>query len=436
MRVRTLTTLFILTVSLVLAAGMAKAIDPFSTYLVLSALNQAASDARDKPVDRNMVSVNPGFNAYWEGNFAGANPDPRTIIAAVCRGERLDWYPADMSRANVLGVELIPLNTDKLPVKIGMYHKSLTRTEKVKEKDESGHRVTRESVVSDYVDLKIGDNEIIDGNPDYLKFELPLETGCLPQKLYAVKVRVLFIEKEAAGLFRMGRKNVLRRDETVCRFVVLDPSYMQRAIASTEIQSALRATFGLMAGPPTIGTMQFEIPAEIAQGVPPGLPTAGQPTPQQPNQHPVQQQPAQLPAPPVLSAEAMQQIQQQVQQTLAAMNPVQPVQPAQYVQPVQPAPQYVPQPAPQPVIQQQPPARIATVNLVIWKGSDHKTWKSVTVDLNRLQEGSWMRFMRGNQIVCDIEVGRTAYGIVEGYIVRGSWPVAGDSLVQVEVKSL
>lgn len=396
MRVRNLKTLFILTVIIMVTAGMAKAIDPFIGYFVLS---QLASDMRDKPVDRNMVSVNPIYNCYIDGQFIGANPDPRTIIAAVCRGTRQVWEPADMSRVNVLGVEIIP-NSPKLPVKIAMYHKSLTKTEKVKGKDEQGHRVTRENIVSDYVDLSIGDNEIIDGNPDYLKFQIPLETGELSQGLYVVKVRVLFIEKEAAGLFRMGRKNVLRRDETVCRFVVLDPSYMQKAVSSPDIQSYLRATFGLMGGPPTIGTMQFEIPAGIVQGVPPGLPVAGQPI-QQPA--PIVQQPAQ----------------------------------PQYVQPVQPAPQYVPPqpaPVPQPVIQNQPPPRVATIDLEIWRGSDRRTWRGVTVDLNQLQEGSWMRFMRGSQVVCDIEVGQTTNGVASAYIVRGEWPQAGDSLQKVEVK--
>lgn len=268
----------ILTMSFALIAGSqpAKALDPVTLGFFL--LGQLVNDGREKPVEHNTVSLNPIYNTMWQGAFIGANPDPKTMVAANCRGTQIVWEPGQMSRADIVGFELIP-NTDLLPVKLGVYHKSLVDIETVKVKTNNG-TIDQEKITSDKVDLKVGQNQIIDGNPAFAKWQLPIDTSALPQGLYLMKVRVYFIEREACGIFNASRRDALRREEVVCRFVVLDQNYMQQAANSPDIQARLRASFGLMAGPPQVGGMQIAVNPAMAQNLPQPQLQQQQPVPQ------------------------------------------------------------------------------------------------------------------------------------------------------------
>jgi hypothetical protein len=429
---RNLTKMFlILTMSFVLIAAStaAKAIDPVVGYFILG---QLVNDARQSPVQSNTISLNPIYNTMWNGALIGANPDPRTMVAANCRGTQIVWEPGQMARVDIVGFELVP-NTTKLPVKIAAYHEGLVK------KDREGN------ITSDKVDLTVGQNEVITGNVSYAKWQLSIDTSCLTQGLYIMKIRVYFLEREASGFLKMGRRDALRREETICRFAVLDPDYMQQAANSPEIQARLRASFGLMGGPPQVGGLPIAINPAMAQNLP---------QPQvQPQPMPVQPQPQYQPPLPV---------QPSYQPPLP--QPVQPSYTPSQCVPPQSVPQVdgvvcanssvsvsVSASASSNCQPQQPSYSNTTVcaTVCIWKGTAKQVWSNQNVDQNwfnqlvALSRQGGSRFItfktRQGAFVASTEVRAQVLvtrdgpmNIVEFHIYRGDWPSLDCQMIPTE----
>lgn len=264
---RTLIVCLLLVLTILVSLPLVRA-DPFLAYFVLG---QLISDQRQAPVAQNTLSLNPIYNTEYNGQFVGACPDPKVIVAANMRGTTLWWEPGDIGKRDILGFEITSASPS-LPEKLGMYYKGLVAT------------------FPGEVNLKIGQNEVVSGNPRYAKWQIPVETEGLPQCLYLVKLRVWFTEHQASGFLRLDRKTVIRREETIGRFVVLDPDYMAKAVNDLQVQQALRYSFGLMAGPTQIGQLQLPVNPQVAAQLnqPPSLPAA-QPALSQPVQKPEQE---------------------------------------------------------------------------------------------------------------------------------------------------
>lgn len=408
----TLKILVILIVSFALATGMAKAIDPVTGTILASFVLQSVNDARQDPVDKYIVGLNPLYHTYYDGMFGGGCADPKTMISAVCRGAILQWEPGDISRTTILAFELIP-NDPRLPARIGMYHELLANAKEVsvlskpRKKGDKPPTYKDKGVMTVKVsDFGIKTEEVTRESPLYAKWRLPLETGCLGQDIISVRVRVWFVEEKAKGFLRLGRENVLQKEETLCKFVVIDPSYMQMVVnggpKSLEIQSYLRANFGLMGGPPVIGSMQLEVSPKLTEGIPPGMPTtmSGQPgAPTQPGNPPSTTLPKD----------------------------------GERVRPNYDGAAGESKGTPRET-RETKPARVVTVDMVMWKGSDRMRYRDITLDLNQFQEGTKIVYKRNAETVCWVEVGcykeatDKEPATIEMYVYRGQWPEAGDTL--------
>jgi len=393
-----------LIVSLTLTTGMAKA-DPVVLPFVIGVVSQMISDQRQNPVDRNVLALNPIYNTMWAGNQIGSNPDPKTIVSANCRGTQIVVEPGQMGRRDIVGFEMTS-NNPAFPRKIAMFWRPTPSTGVT---DKNKHREAEEAE-KEWAKLckKYGlevqpTDKFTSESPRMAKWQLPVETISLPQGLYQATVRVFFVEQKASGFFRVNREDVIQRDETLIRFVVLDPAYMEMAANSPEIQANLRASFGLMGGPPQIGGMNIAVSPEMARN----LPQPGQVPPAQPAQ-PVQPTP---PAPPA----------QQAQPQLPAQ-PVPP--PAPVVQPVpQPEPA-VPPPAPQPEVKATP------ITVVVWLGATKQIWRDQTIPLGMFKEGHAVVFRNGNVITAEaiVQAVRPEYNLVEIRIAKGTLPASQFSM--------
>ena len=218
-------------------------------------LGQIISDARENPVESHVISLSPAYNVYSGGsvlsngmfvvgNFEGACPNPQTTIAATGRGAVQVWDPGNTARVDILGFEMTS-NSVYFPKKMGMYYKEFAEEDRFK----------KELAIQ-------STDQIVTDNPRFAKWQIPVFTGNLPQSLYLVKVRVWFTEKQASGLFKLGRSTKIQREETLCRFLVLDRAYMQRAVNDPQLQRDLQATCGLIGGPTTIMPMSLTVRPE------------------------------------------------------------------------------------------------------------------------------------------------------------------------------
>ena len=285
-----------LTVCLVIALALAVstaayAIEPVTGGLLILG-NQLLSDARTKPVDANTVSLRPVYNAYMGDDFLGGCVDTRTVVAGVPQGSTLVFEPGNSSRVDILGFE-VTTNSSALPDRVGMYFDPRQVEEYVK------IRLLKPSLVeAANIPMKDGCPVVPEGNvlvkyvadqhPRYCKWQLPLQTAGLPTGVYTGTVRVFFTDRIRDGFLKLKEKSVVRQEESPFEFIVLDQQYWARAVNDPQLQQALKLTYGLVGGPPSIGQLALPVSPRAAAQMSGGAPV---------NPQAMQTPPAPAPAP-------------------------------------------------------------------------------------------------------------------------------------------
>lgn len=234
-------------------------------------LGQAIGDSRQAPVNYDTLGLNPIYNVKLNGKQVGANPDAKTIVAASARGCTLVFEPGSIGKVDIIGFEMSS-NDPCMPEKIGLYADPKTIGKYFDYGDLKGKFVKE-------INPDVGKNDYVKCDPRYAKWQIPICTEKFTQQLYVVKIRVWYIQRRASGFMKTGRSTEIQREETLVKFMVCDPDYMQQAINDVDVQLALRASYGLVGGPVQISQPKYNVEPEVANQLNGGIISQPQPQP-------------------------------------------------------------------------------------------------------------------------------------------------------------
>lgn len=215
-------------------------------------LGQIFNDIRQEPVERHSIGFNPSANVFDPiGNFVGSIADLRDTVSAVGLGAVVKISSGATSTGIIMGHRLV-CDEEDFPYAIGIYREDLDKIAKngkeVRERD-----LTKGTIKSVPADCN--------------KWSIVIDTAMFSHRMYSCKLRTYYIDVEPRGFLRLGRKAVIRYQETVFKFLVRDAKYLAKAVNNPQIQCELMMSVGLVGGSGQLAKPAYEIKPEVMDEV-------------------------------------------------------------------------------------------------------------------------------------------------------------------------